>query len=88
MDKYCGLRTRLEGVAGYIPVPLVGVEITSRLVNFTAEVTVLQRYTNKEENPIECEYFFPIEEESAVVGFRAEIDDRVLVSQVVNPSYF
>ena len=80
------MRTCIEG-GGFIPVPLVGVEITSRLVNFTAEVTVLQKYNNKEENPIECEYFFPIEEESAVVGFRAEIDDRVLVSQVVSSLY-
>ena len=80
------MRTCIEG-GGFIPVPLVGVEITSRLVNFTAEVTVLQKYNNKEENPIECEYFFPIEEESAVVGFRAEIDARVLVSQVVSSLY-
>ena len=82
MDKYCGLRTCVEG-GGYIPVPLVGVDISSRLVNFTAEITLLQRYMNKEENPIECEYFFPIEEESAVVGFKAEIDGRVLVSHVI-----
>ena len=46
------------------------------------QVTVSQRYVNREENPIECEYFFPIEEEAAVVDFRAEVEDRVLVSQV------
>ena len=81
MDQHCGLKTMVDG-GGYIPVPLVGVDVSSRLVNFTAEVTVLQRYVNKEENPIECEYFFPIEEEAAVVGFKAEVDGRILVSQV------
>ena len=37
---------------------------------------------NKEESPIECEYFFPIEEEAAVIDFKAEIEGRVLTSKV------
>ena len=41
---------------------------------------------NKEESPIECEYFFPIEEEAAVIDFKAEIEGRVLTSKVESSS--
>ncbi len=41
-----------------------------------------QRYKNKEKNDIECIYFFPVEEEAAVVEFIATLDGREIKSQV------
>ena len=58
------------------------IKIDCKLVNYVAEVTVSQKYVNVEENPIECEYMFPIEEESAVIDFKAELEGRTLVSKV------
>ena len=62
--------------------PLKSVDIASRLINFVAEVNVIQTYQNVEENPIECEYMFPIEEGAAVINFKAELEGRTLKSQV------
>ena len=67
----------------HIPVPLTAVDVTARLVNFTAEVRVSQRYVNKEKTDIECVYFFPVEEEAAVVEFLATLDGREIKSQVI-----
>eukprot|EP00088_Acartia_fossae_P063718 TRINITY_DN7790_c0_g1_i13.p1 TRINITY_DN7790_c0_g1~~TRINITY_DN7790_c0_g1_i13.p1 ORF type:complete len:839 (-),score=227.84 TRINITY_DN7790_c0_g1_i13:710-3172(-) len=82
--EHCGLISvvKLEYREMYIPVPLKGIKISSQLVNYVAQVTVQQKYVNVEENPIECEYMFPIEEESAVIDFKAELEGRTLVSKV------
>ena len=52
------------------------------MVDFTARVEVQQLYINKERNPIECIYYFPVEESAAVVGFEAEVDGRFIQSKV------
>ena len=52
------------------------------MVDFTAKVEVQQLYMNKERNPIECIYYFPVEESAAVVGFEAEVDGRLIQSKV------
>jgi len=66
----------------YTPIPLTSVDITSRLVNFVAEVQVTQTYKNVEENPIECEYMFPIEEGAAVTNFKVDLEGKSIVSKV------
>jgi len=66
----------------YVPVPLTEVSIQVRVVNFTAQVEVTQKYVNKEKNPIEAIYFFPVEEEAAVVGFTAELEGRTVKTVV------
>ena len=38
----------------------------------------------RENRPIECIYFFPVEEGAAVVGFEAEVDGRVIKAKVRN----
>jgi hypothetical protein len=43
---------------------------------------VSQRYENREKKDIECIYFFPVEEEAAVVEFIATLDGREIKSQV------
>ena len=60
----------------YIPVPLSSIHLGVRVVNFTAQVEVTQKFVNKEARPIECVYFFPVEEEAAVVNFTTELKGR------------
>eukprot|EP01112_Ceratiomyxa_fruticulosa_P009185 TRINITY_DN2395_c0_g1_i2.p1 TRINITY_DN2395_c0_g1~~TRINITY_DN2395_c0_g1_i2.p1 ORF type:complete len:918 (+),score=260.17 TRINITY_DN2395_c0_g1_i2:845-3598(+) len=65
-----------------VTVPLVGVETRVLLVDYTAEVTIKQRYENVESNPIEAVYNFPLQEKAVVTSFEAEIDGRVVVGKI------
>ena len=58
---------------GYLFVELVvGSPVGMR--NFIAEVELRQKYQNKEKNPLEVTYFFPVEEEASVIGCKALLD--------------
>ena len=46
------------------------------------QVKVEQRYVNREADPIEAVYVFPIEEEAAVVDFVAEVEGRIVRTEV------
>ena len=59
-----------------IPVPLKSVDVKTKIVEFVSEIKVTQTYVNEESNPIEAVYFFPVEEEAAVISFEAQVDDR------------
>ena len=61
-----------------VPVPLKAVELDVKVVNFTAEVKVTQRFVNCERAAIECVYFFPVEEEAAVTDFTARLEGRTI----------
>ena len=61
-----------------LPVPLKNVQLDVKVVNFTAEVKVSQQFVNCEQNPIECVYFFPVEEEAAVTDFTAQLEGRTI----------
>jgi Ca-activated chloride channel family protein len=63
-------------------VPLVGVRICVQGDGAAALVTVSQRYRNDSQQPIEAVYSFPLEEKSAVCGFKVETGGRVIVGQV------
>jgi Ca-activated chloride channel family protein len=52
-------------------IPLEGVRIDARLTGACLEVTVTQRYTNRERVPVEAVYVFPLDEAAAVNGFAA-----------------
>ncbi len=41
-----------------------------------------QTYVNLEPNPIETNYIFPVEEESAMISFKAKIDGREIITKV------
>lgn len=45
-----------------VPVPLTGVSVEARIIDLVAEVTIEQRYINKENQPIEAVYLFPLNE--------------------------
>ena len=65
-----------------IPVPLKNVHIDARIIDFISEIKVSQSYVNKEENPIEAVYMFPVEEEAAVISFEAQVDKRKIVTKI------
>eukprot|EP00090_Calanus_glacialis_P038770 TRINITY_DN6757_c0_g1_i1.p1 TRINITY_DN6757_c0_g1~~TRINITY_DN6757_c0_g1_i1.p1 ORF type:complete len:929 (+),score=240.22 TRINITY_DN6757_c0_g1_i1:18-2804(+) len=84
-NELCGMVTLCEGlsrISFYSPVPLVSVHVDVKVVNFTAQVVVTQEFVNRERNPIECVYFFPAEEEAAVVDFTAELEGRKVQTMV------
>ena len=54
----------LYHVLSMSPVPLLSVEVRAEVKNFIAEVELRQKYHNKENNPMEVVYFFPLEEEA------------------------
>ena len=65
-----------------IPVPLKGVQISTRIVEFVSEIQVTQTCVNVESNPIEAVYMFPVEEEAAVISFEAQVDNRKISTQI------
>lgn len=68
-----GLYTRDEAA-----VPLTGVSVVADLVGLCARVTITQRYENRERQPIEAVYVFPLDEGAAVCGFDALIDGTLV----------
>jgi Vault protein inter-alpha-trypsin domain/von Willebrand factor type A domain len=64
------------------PVALAGVAITADVRGLCAKVTVAQRYINRESQPIEAVYVFPLDEGAAVCGFEAIIDGTLVVGEV------
>ena len=88
-NEMCGLVYLCEGLNNlrfYSPIPLVSVQVDAKVVNFTAQVEVTQEFVNREQNPIECVYFFPVEEEAAVVDFTAELRYCSLFLQCMLPA--
>jgi Ca-activated chloride channel family protein len=64
------------------PVALAGVAVTADVSGLCAKVTVAQRYINREAQPIEAVYVFPLDEGAAVCGFEAIIDGTLVVGEV------
>ncbi len=64
------------------PVALDGVAIAADIRGVCAKVTVAQRYVNREVQPIEAVYVFPLDERAAVCGFEAVIDGTLVVGEV------
>ena len=61
MAVICGLISEHEGREP-TPVPLTGVSAEVVIIDLVAEVTIEQRYVNREGQPIEAVYKFPIDE--------------------------
>lgn len=68
----CGLWTAEH------PVALEGVRIDGKVSGACVEVTITQRYRNREQVPIEAVYVFPLDEGSAVCGFSALIAGQLV----------
>ena len=81
MPEHATVRTGLI-TAGDVQVALDGVAIVAEISSFCARVTVTQRYVNRETQPIEAVYVFPLDEGAAVCGFQALIDGTLVVGEV------
>uniref|UniRef100_A0A0G4H2C1 VWFA domain-containing protein n=1 Tax=Chromera velia CCMP2878 TaxID=1169474 RepID=A0A0G4H2C1_9ALVE len=64
------------------PVPLQGVHVETKVADMAAVTQLTQTYYNVENDEIEAKYCFPLLESSAVTGFRAEINGRVVEARV------
>ena len=58
--------------------PLKAVDISCQVKDFPSEITINQNFVNVEDVPIEAIYHFPIEEEAAVISFKAEIEGKII----------
>ncbi|CAF4432079.1 unnamed protein product [Rotaria sp. Silwood2] len=64
-------------------VPLKQVRVDTKIHSFAADVTITQVFQNDESVPVEAVYCFPVEENAAIYGFVARIDDeREIVAQI------
>ncbi|XP_054079534.1 protein mono-ADP-ribosyltransferase PARP4 isoform X1 [Rissa tridactyla] len=72
-----GLQDRLGN-----PVPLEGVYIKARIIDFVAQVVMFQTYTNQNSKPIEAKYVFPLDDKAAVCGFEAFINGKHVIGEV------
>lgn len=63
-------------------IALEGVRVTARVSGPSVEVTVTQRYHNREQVPIETVYVFPLDEAAAVCGFSARIGDTLVRGEI------
>ena len=64
------------------PVPLEGVTAEATIRDFAVEASLSQRFRNREAQPIEAVYKFPLEGGAAVRAFEATIDGRRIVAHV------
>jgi hypothetical protein len=76
IEAYWGLLIVVDDGIEPVPVPLTGVSVDVRIIDLVAEVSIEQRYVNRESNPIEAVYKFPLDEGAAVCQFMAEVDGR------------
>ena len=76
----CGLIHILHNLP--VPVPLRNVRLDIKVVDFVSQVTVTQEYVNRESNPIEVLYSYPIEESAAIIAFEANIDGHEIEAEV------
>lgn len=75
----CGLVSIVEGVRnGNYPIPLTSVDVSASVIHAVALVEITQNYVNKEEQPIEAIYYFPVDPDGAVTNFQAELDGKLI----------
>ncbi|KAK1152876.1 von Willebrand factor A domain-containing protein 5A-like [Acipenser oxyrinchus oxyrinchus] len=68
MRDCCGLLT-----LKHEPVPLKGIAVQLKVQGFVADVCSTLSYENSESSPVEAVFVFPMEEDSSVYDFHAEI---------------
>ncbi len=64
-------------------IPLVGVKASATITDVACEVTLVQRYRNDEEVPLEVGYTFPLDSRAAVCRFEVELDGKRVVGSVL-----
>lgn len=71
------LSSGLQTTSGSM-IPLQGVEIVGEIYGGHGQVTIRQRYKNKEPKPVEAIYTFPLPADASLVGFAMVCDGRRL----------
>ncbi|XP_069107148.1 von Willebrand factor A domain-containing protein 5A-like isoform X2 [Argopecten irradians] len=75
-----GLRIQHEeGASSQVPLKSVGVDVTIK--GFVANVQSTLTYENQKEAAVETVFVFPIDDQSAVYQFEADIDGRHIVAE-------
>ncbi len=67
---------------GWVPVPLVGTEVSIRVTGPIVRARVVQRFANPTDRWLEGVYVFPLPAQAAVDRMRLMVGDRVLEGQV------
>lgn len=70
--------------SGAEAIPLEGVSVEAHLKDFTAKVTISQRFVNRGPRPIEAVYVFPLDEGAAVCSFEAVVDGVRVTGQAMD----
>ncbi len=60
-------------------IPLKSIHIRVQLLDMVSKVNIFQEYENKENYPIEAKYIFPLDDNSAICGFEAFINDKHVI---------
>jgi hypothetical protein len=66
-----------------VVVPLIGASSSVKILDFTAQVELKQRYENQNDFPLEAVYEFPLPESAAVTAFTIEIDGKTIHSKIL-----
>ena len=64
-----------------VAVPLSSIDIKLSINGYIGNVESVLHFKNTESTPIEAVYEFPIDDQSAVYHFEAQIEDRVIVAE-------
>ncbi len=62
--------------------PLLGTEINADIAGVIADVTVIQKYKNDGDTPIEAVYIFPASTNAAVYAMKMQIGDRTIKADI------
>ncbi len=60
------------------PLPLEHTQVNAHLNGLVATVTVRQRFSNPQSEPVELEYLFPLPQDAALVNFQIQIGQRLV----------
>lgn len=71
-------KSSLKSISGK-SMPLKSVHVRAKIVDMSAKVSLFQEYENEENEPIEAEYLFPLNDGATVCGFEAFINDKHVV---------
>ena len=61
--------------------PLKDIDVKVSIQGFVANVESTLTYRNEESDPVEAVFIFPLDEQSAVYKFEAEIDGRRIIAE-------
>lgn len=75
-DGFGALRTRRGCL------PLVALDVRTRIEGLVSHVTVRQRFRNGLDEPLEATYIFPLPDRAAVTSFQMRVADRVVEGQL------